>query len=206
MINPLSFVLVLVTGLSLVTYISITWNIQKLYAEYLAAPPANNTEYDFIVVGSGSAGTVVAGRLLEEGHTVLLLEAGGPSHWMQGLPGMAPYFMGSPYDWKYRAEPEPTSGLAMKDKRIDWPRGKTLGGSSMLNWMLYLRGHSKDYDEWEKLGNPGWSFKDVLPFFKKSERFASETNEKNEKFHGKDGSMEVHYTRHHQPANDHDGR
>ena len=86
MINPLSFVLVLVTGLSLVTYISITWNIQKLYAEYLVAPPANNTEYDFIVVGSGSAGSVVAGRLLEEGHTVLLLEAGGPSHWMQGLP------------------------------------------------------------------------------------------------------------------------
>ncbi len=94
------------------------------------------------------------------GFSVLLVEAGGPSQWLNGVPGLAPYWMDSDYDWKYTTEPSANAGLAMQEGgRIKWPRGKVLGGSSMLNWMIHVRGHSKDYDEWSKLGNTGWSYK-----------------------------------------------
>ena len=163
--------------------------------------PRNETSYDFVVIGSGSAGSVVAARLAESGNSVLLLEAGGPSHWMQGLLGLAPYFMSSGYDWQYLVEPGGKGYLALKDQTMKWPRGKSLGGSSMLNWALYMRGHSGDYDEWEKLGNPGWGYEDILPLFKKSEDFVGEIENK-DYYHGTGGRLGVQKATHWQGFND----
>ncbi|XP_022127846.2 glucose dehydrogenase [FAD, quinone]-like isoform X1 [Pieris rapae] len=126
--------------------------------------------YDFIVVGAGSAGSVVASRLSEINNwNVLLLEAGGDETEISDVPLLAGYLQLSKLDWKYKTEPQGTTCLAMEGGRCNWPRGKVLGGSSVLNYMLYLRGNKKDYDIWESLGNKGWGYKDVLYYFKKSE-------------------------------------
>ncbi|XP_041971827.1 glucose dehydrogenase [FAD, quinone] [Aricia agestis] len=127
-------------------------------------------EYDFIIVGAGSAGAVVANRLSEiEQWNILLIEAGGDETEISDVPLMAGYLQQSKLDWQYKTEPQQTSCLAMEGGRCNWPRGKVLGGSSVLNYMLYLRGNKKDYDIWESFGNKGWGYKDVLYYFKKSE-------------------------------------
>jgi choline dehydrogenase len=165
--------------------------LQYGLADIMYPMPPNETAYDFIVIGSGSAGSVIAGRLAEAGHNILLIEAGAPSHWMQGIPAMGPTFLTTPYDWNFSYQwKREVGGKAFNDQVMTYPRGKSLGGSSMLNWMGYARGHSKDYDEWQKLGNPGWSYKDVLPYFKKSERLLGNPGV-SPKFHGYDGRMGV---------------
>uniref|UniRef100_A0A2A4K2X4 Glucose-methanol-choline oxidoreductase N-terminal domain-containing protein n=1 Tax=Heliothis virescens TaxID=7102 RepID=A0A2A4K2X4_HELVI len=127
-------------------------------------------DYDFIIVGAGSAGAVVANRLSEIGHwKILLLEAGGDETEISDVPLLAGYLQLSKLDWQYKTEPSGTSCLAMEGGRCNWPRGKVLGGSSVLNYMLYLRGNRRDYDSWEAMGNKGWSYNDVLYYFKKSE-------------------------------------
>ncbi|XP_068086573.1 glucose dehydrogenase [FAD, quinone] [Anabrus simplex] len=127
-------------------------------------------EYDFIVVGAGSAGAVVTNRLTEvEPWTVLLLEAGGDETEISDVPLLAGYLQLSQLDWKYKTEPQGTACLGMKNGRCNWPRGKVIGGSSVLNYMLYVRGNHKDYDLWEQLGNPGWGSEHALYYFKKSE-------------------------------------
>ena len=128
-------------------------------------------EYDFIVVGAGSAGAVVANRLTEEhGWNVLLLEAGGDETEISDVPALAAYLQLGSMDWKYKTEPQPGRAcLGHTDMRCNWPRGKVIGGSSVLNYMLYVRGNKKDYDTWEADGNYGWGFEDVLHYFKKSE-------------------------------------
>ncbi|XP_044007879.1 glucose dehydrogenase [FAD, quinone] isoform X2 [Aphidius gifuensis] len=128
--------------------------------------------YDFIVIGSGSAGAVIASRLSEISNwTVLLVEAGGDENEISDIPALAGYTQMSELDWKYQTSPPTTSAycLAMQGDRCNWPRGKVLGGSSVLNAMVYVRGNKNDYDNWEKLGNRGWAYKDVLPYFIKSE-------------------------------------
>jgi choline dehydrogenase len=143
-------------------------------------------DYDFIVVGAGSAGCVVASRLAEDGrHRVLLLEA-GPSDrrvWVQIPIGYGKTFYDRRLNWMYGTEPIP--GLA---NRVNyWPRGKILGGSSSINAMVYIRGQGQDFDEWESLGNRGWAWKDVLPYYRAIEDHALGESE----HHGAQGPLHV---------------
>jgi choline dehydrogenase len=124
---------------------------------------------DYVVVGAGSAGCTVAARLSETGASVILLEA-GPSDWhpMIHIPaGMRSLLRNPLVNWNYTTEPEKGSG----ERRLDWPRGRTLGGSSSINGMLYVRGAPADFDGWAQMGCRGWSYDDVLPYFKKSEHY-----------------------------------
>ncbi|MEH2089979.1 GMC family oxidoreductase [Nostoc sp.] len=143
------------------------------------------TQYDYIVIGAGSAGCVVANRLTEDSETtVLLLEAGNPDTKPEiQIPAECVSLLGSEVDWAYFSEPEPY----LNDRQIFCPRGKVLGGSSSINFMIYLRGNHHDYDHWQSLGNPGWSYQNVLPYFKKSEHQQRGASE----YHGVDGELSV---------------
>ena len=123
--------------------------------------------YDYILVGAGSAGCVLANRLTEDHDTrVLLLEAGGPDQKQElHIPAAFSKLFKTPYDWAFYTEEEPHAA----NRRMYWPRGKVYGGSSSLNAMIYMRGNRRDYDRWRALGNDGWGYEDVLPYFKKSE-------------------------------------
>jgi choline dehydrogenase len=142
-------------------------------------------EYDYIIVGSGSAGSVLANRLSARPEIkVLLLEAGGSddSFYVRMPAGIA-NLSGPRFNWGYETAPQ----AAMKGRRMYWPRGRLVGGSSSVNAMVYMRGQPADYDHWRQLGNAGWSYDDVLPYFKKAER-----NERlHDSFHGADGPLNV---------------
>jgi choline dehydrogenase len=143
------------------------------------------THYDYIVIGAGSAGCVVANRLTEDrATTVLLLEAGHPDTKPEiQIPSDCLKLLGSEVDWSYFSEPEPY----LNERKIFCPRGKVLGGSSSINFMIYIRGNPHDYDHWQALGNPGWSYQDVLPYFKKSEH----QQRGNSDYHGVNGALSV---------------
>ena len=129
---------------------------------------AKQTEsYDYVIIGAGSAGCVLAARLTEDPQVrVLLLEAGGPNTPKESrIPAAFSKLYKTAVDWNYSTEPEPH----LNGRQLYWPRGKMLGGSSSINAMIYIRGNALDYDRWESLGNPGWGFAEVLPYFKKSE-------------------------------------
>ncbi|CAG9861256.1 unnamed protein product [Phyllotreta striolata] len=126
--------------------------------------------YDFIIVGAGSAGSVLANRLSEISNwKVLLMEAGGQETDITDVPIMSLYLHKSKLDWGYKTEPQDTACQAMIEKRCSWTRGKVLGGSSVLNTMLYIRGNRRDFDRWSAYGNDGWSYEEILPYFKKSQ-------------------------------------
>jgi choline dehydrogenase len=129
---------------------------------------SNSEHFDYIVVGAGSAGCVLANRLTASGrHRVLLLEAGGHDRhfWIHVPLGFAKLFNNATVNWRYKSEPEPE----LNNRQIIQPRGKVIGGSSSINGLLYIRGQHEDYDHWRQLGNAGWSFQDVLPYFKRAE-------------------------------------
>ena len=153
----------------------------------------NDSTYDYIVVGAGSAGAVVASRLTESGrHRVLLLEAGtqGSNFFWSKVPvGVSKMIDDPAVNWCYTSEPDEGSG----GRRIAVPRGRMLGGSSSINGMVYIRGQAQDYDHWAQLGNRGWSFQDVLPIFKRMERFEGGSDE----FRGRDGILPVTHTPRH---------
>ncbi|XP_032795568.2 glucose dehydrogenase [FAD, quinone] [Daphnia magna] len=149
-------------------------------------------EYDFIVIGAGSSGAVVANRLTEVADwKVLLLEAGGDETIVSDIPATAFYLQRTDIDWQYRTVAQSGSCLAFNDNKCNWPRGKILGGSSVLNYMLYVRGNKKDYDDWEALGNTGWSFDNVLPYFIKSEDNRNPYLAANTQYHGTGGYLTV---------------
>ena len=155
-------------------------------------------QFDYIVVGAGSAGCVLANRLsANPAHRVLLLEAGGKdlSPWLHIPVGYFKTMHNPAFDWCYLTEPDP--GIA--NRRLQWPRGKVLGGSSALNGLLYVRGQPEDYDRWAALGNPGWAYDDLLPYFKKSEDNSRGADE----FHAVGGPQKVSDLRLRRPIAEH---
>lgn len=142
--------------------------------------------FDYIIVGAGSAGCVLANRLSEDPRNqVLLLEAGGADNnpWIHIPVGYFKTMHNPETDWCYRTEPDPN----LAGRSLDWPRGKTLGGSSSINGLLYIRGHRTDFDHWRQLGNAGWSFENVLPYFKRAE----DQERGGDEFHGAGGPLGV---------------
>ncbi|XP_049867802.1 glucose dehydrogenase [FAD, quinone]-like [Pectinophora gossypiella] len=148
--------------------------------------------YDYVIVGAGSAGSVLAARLSEEKPraTVLVLEAGKPEMLLSDIPMFVPYLQLSDYSWPYVTEPQPGTCIGSEGKRCYWPRGKAVGGTSVTNYMIYTRGRPQDWDRVAEDGNYGWTSNEVLQYFKKSQR--SEVKKyKDFPYNGRDGEMIV---------------
>ena len=144
------------------------------------------SDYDYIIVGAGSAGCVLANRLSQDlSNKVLLIEAGGSDRrfFIQMPIGYGVTYHQKAVNWMYMTEPSPDAD----NKPSYWPRGKVMGGSSSINAMVYVRGNHKDFDQWANMGNPGWSYNDVLPYFKKMESWQNGANN----FRGGDGPLNV---------------
>lgn len=156
--------------------------------------PKNNSEYDFIVIGAGSAGATITSRLSEiKNVTVLLIEAGYKEYPIMDIPLIAPALqLNDAITWRYESEPSDSYCLAMKGTWCQLPRGKVMGGSSVLNFMLATRGNKNDFDGWaNSTGDPTWSYQEMLKYFKKLERFEVKDVEVNWRYHGNNGPMYV---------------
>lgn len=160
-------------------------------------------EYDFIIVGAGPGGCTVANRLSEVSHwKVLLLEAGLYFNYLVDIPILNTNLILSPLNWGYRTEQQDCRAcLGLKGQKCPWPSGKGVGGTSLINTMLYTRGNRRNYDDWANLGNFGWSYNEVLPYFKKAERVQI-PELRNSSYHGTQGFIGVDYTEHKTPLLD----
>ena len=154
-------------------------------------------EFDYVIVGAGSAGCVLANRLSANGkHSVLLLEAGPKDSniWIHVPIGYGKLFKEKSVNWMYQTEPEP----GLNGRQVFQPRGKVLGGSSSINGLLYVRGQHEDYDRWRQRGNVGWGYDDVLPYFKKAENQQRGADD----YHGSGGPLSVSDWRHDDPLSE----
>ncbi|XP_071523349.1 LOW QUALITY PROTEIN: glucose dehydrogenase [FAD, quinone]-like [Panulirus ornatus] len=149
--------------------------------------------YDFIIVGGGSAGSVLAARLSEVSNwRVLLLEAGGPPPLESYVPGLSlTFYLPSDNSWEYPITPQKHSHKSYIGRSARLLQGRVLGGSSTIGGLLYIRGSKQDYDQWPALGNPGWDYLSVLPYFKKSEDYRGTQQGESEMYHGRGGPMPV---------------
>ncbi|KAK6640555.1 hypothetical protein RUM44_012251 [Polyplax serrata] len=146
------------------------FNNPKDYPKDYGDELKDDEEFDFVIVGAGSSGSVIASRLSENPNwKVLLVEAGGDPTFASDVPGFLFSTQGTDIDWMYRSEKRDYSCLGMIDQRCPYPRGKVLGGSSSINAMLYVRGNPSDYEEWSNLGNKEWNYENILKFFKRSQ-------------------------------------
>ncbi|XP_059049471.1 glucose dehydrogenase [FAD, quinone]-like [Achroia grisella] len=151
-------------------------------------------EYDFIIIGAGTAGCVLANRLTEvDNFKVLLIEAGGSEQMFMDIPVLTTMLQFTDANWNYRTEPQESGCIGMREGRCAWPRGRVVGGSSVLHSMMHTRGNRRDYDRWAGNGNPGWDYKSVLRYFKKSENMQIPKLAKNTNFHSTEGEMTLQY-------------
>nr|XP_053654447.1 glucose dehydrogenase [FAD, quinone]-like [Cherax quadricarinatus] len=160
--------------------------------EYLP-PPVLLPEYDFIIVGGGTAGCVLASRLSEVASwRVLLLEAGGAPPPESLVPGLSRvFYFPSESNWNFRLHPQRYALRSYTNRSSPVPQGRVLGGSSTINGMLYVRGNRRDYDYWASMGLPGWDYQSVLPFFKKAESYRGTLRGDTENYHGREGPLPV---------------
>ncbi|KAL4220288.1 hypothetical protein ACF0H5_020696 [Mactra antiquata] len=183
-----------------VAYVALATAVYLRYANNILTPKLKikitenvKKEYDYVIIGGGTAGSVVAGRLAEDKTiSVLVLESGTDfqDDFDFYMPIKWPLLIGSKYDWKFPTEPQEHAYQAMKGHRNSLPRGHVLGGSGSINVLQYIRGSSYDFDEWESAGCQGWGYKDVLPYFLKSEDMSAESLS-NSEYHQTGGKISV---------------
>ncbi|XP_058458023.1 glucose dehydrogenase [FAD, quinone]-like [Malaya genurostris] len=175
------------SNLTIGNYVDFT----RLWGIYYREPNLRKY-YDYIIVGAGPAGSVLANRLTEDPKvTVLLLEAGkGDFPFFTGIPLAAPNLQSTDYNFAYESEVQSIGCQGLRNKKCSWPHGRGVGGSSIINYMIYTRGNRRDYDSWAQEGNSGWSWEDILPYHIKAER-ASIKDFDNNGFHGKSGPLSV---------------
>ncbi|XP_049852339.1 glucose dehydrogenase [FAD, quinone]-like [Schistocerca gregaria] len=170
------------------------WLALFVYKDYLIKTLLNDlvpSEFDYIVVGAGTAGSIVAARLAQDPNVrVLLIEAGGYPPPFLDVPLIAPLLQLSGYDWHYRTVPQEKACKGLNQKSSNWPMGKVVGGSGALNYAMYIRGHKKDYDYWGDRGNDGWHYNDVLPYFRRAEEQRG-INIKDSQYHSIFGRLPV---------------
>ncbi|XP_043271046.1 glucose dehydrogenase [FAD, quinone]-like [Venturia canescens] len=156
-------------------------------------PP--DSRFDFVVVGAGTAGATIASRLSEiKGVSVLLIEAGGDEKLFMDVPALVNLLQFSKdLNWQYKTEPSNEYCLGMEAHRCKWPRGRVIGGSSVLNSLMAVRGNKRDYDRWSRLGNDGWSWEEVLPYFRKLEAMGIAEFRNDTKHHNVGGPVSINY-------------
>ncbi|KAF5295307.1 hypothetical protein FQA39_LY13172 [Lamprigera yunnana] len=159
-------------------------------------------EYDFIIVGAGSAGSVLANRLSENVNwSILVLEAGIEENYYTDVPLLAPFQTSTGFNWNFHSQRSNKSCLSLKNNRCSLPRGKAVGGTSVINFLVYTRGNKLDFDEWQTLGNKGWAYKEVLPYFKKSENCSTQIKF-DAQYRGTNGPLTVEYSKFCTPIRD----